>query len=414
MTLLLCRPGLLPNPSDVVRAGKNKRWELPQADGSKHRLLFKWTGAALRLATSTHFTSEREASVFPPLLWVKEVRNKHQRPPSSSLQKKSEEIHAVAMKSIRVFILLLLLLGSAAPATTADANTEQKSSESQEKEASEQKAAGPSSEPPSKVSGPTTESPATSLTTSSASTATPVPNGSTPGPTTDRTSSTNATTAQPPSQNTTNNNQTINQTLTSTTPEYKTPSITSNTNATAATTTNAMIQNPEQKSSERQEKEASEQKAAGSDKRLWWLLLPAALVAGVAAFFLKLKSKKVHDHTETIDTGTENASFQSRPESSKDGVMLLGVKSSGGEENGEPPSQSFLWQALSSRDNLPVIPGKSLAFNISLCSTGFSGSARQQKQLPDKERKGFLSATQQKASASGTFHGAERCQPPCQ
>ncbi|XP_028285637.1 mucin-5B-like isoform X2 [Parambassis ranga] len=70
-----------------------------------------------------------------------------------------------------------------------------------------------------------------------------------------------------------------------------------------------------------------------SDKRLWWILLPALLVLGVLAIVLNFKCKKVHDHTETIDTGTENASFQSRPESTKDGVMLLGVKSSGGEEN---------------------------------------------------------------------------------
>ncbi|KAM9425321.1 uncharacterized protein KZ484_008916 isoform 2-T2 [Pholidichthys leucotaenia] len=70
-----------------------------------------------------------------------------------------------------------------------------------------------------------------------------------------------------------------------------------------------------------------------SDKRLWWIVLPVLLVAGAAAIFFKFKSKKVHDHTETLDTGTENASFQSRPESTKDGVMLLGVKSSGGEEN---------------------------------------------------------------------------------
>lgn len=37
-----------------------------------------------------------------------------------------------------------------------------------------------------------------------------------------------------------------------------------------------------------------------------------------------------------------SASFQSRPESTKDGVMLLGVKSSGGEENGELSSVCFL------------------------------------------------------------------------
>ncbi|XP_050931933.1 proteoglycan 4 isoform X2 [Lates calcarifer] len=70
-----------------------------------------------------------------------------------------------------------------------------------------------------------------------------------------------------------------------------------------------------------------------SDKRLWWILLPVILVAVAATIILKFKCKKVNDHTETIDTGTENASFQSRPESTKDGVMLLGVKSSSGEEN---------------------------------------------------------------------------------
>ncbi|XP_029932493.1 mucin-2-like isoform X2 [Myripristis murdjan] len=71
-----------------------------------------------------------------------------------------------------------------------------------------------------------------------------------------------------------------------------------------------------------------------SDKKLLWILLPV-LAVGVAAvvFLLKFKCMKVHDHTETIDNGTENASFQSRPDSTKDGVMLLGVKSSGAEEN---------------------------------------------------------------------------------
>ncbi|XP_010793615.1 mucin-7-like isoform X3 [Notothenia coriiceps] len=69
------------------------------------------------------------------------------------------------------------------------------------------------------------------------------------------------------------------------------------------------------------------------DKRLWWIVLPVLLVAAAAFILLKFQCKKIHDHTETIDTGTENASFQSRPESTKDGVMLLGVKSSGGDEN---------------------------------------------------------------------------------
>ncbi|CAJ1086374.1 uncharacterized protein KIAA0754-like [Xyrichtys novacula] len=78
---------------------------------------------------------------------------------------------------------------------------------------------------------------------------------------------------------------------------------------------------------------SDEEAPAKSDKKLWWITLPALVVAAASAIMLKFKCKKVHDHTETIDTGTENASFQSRPESTKDGVMLLGVKSSGGEEN---------------------------------------------------------------------------------
>ncbi|XP_061619699.1 spore coat protein SP96-like isoform X3 [Phyllopteryx taeniolatus] len=78
------------------------------------------------------------------------------------------------------------------------------------------------------------------------------------------------------------------------------------------------------------DKDAAE---AATDKRLWWIVLPVLLVASAAFIILKFKCKKIHDHTETFDTGTENASFQSRPESTKDGVMLLGVKSSDGEEN---------------------------------------------------------------------------------
>ncbi|XP_062240193.1 uncharacterized protein LOC133950045 [Platichthys flesus] len=69
------------------------------------------------------------------------------------------------------------------------------------------------------------------------------------------------------------------------------------------------------------------------DKRLWWILAPVLLVGAAAAIVLKFRSKRINDHSENIDTGTENASFQSRPESTKDGVMLLGVKSCVGEEN---------------------------------------------------------------------------------
>ncbi|XP_063326209.1 mucin-2-like [Pelmatolapia mariae] len=80
--------------------------------------------------------------------------------------------------------------------------------------------------------------------------------------------------------------------------------------------------------------QAGQTEEKSADKKLWWLVLPAILAVAAIAIVLKFKSKKVHNPTETVDTGTENASFQ-RAENSKDGVMLLGVKSSGGEENAE-------------------------------------------------------------------------------
>ncbi|XP_003452435.2 eukaryotic translation initiation factor 4 gamma [Oreochromis niloticus] len=80
--------------------------------------------------------------------------------------------------------------------------------------------------------------------------------------------------------------------------------------------------------------QAGQTKEKSADKKLWWLVLPAILAVAAIAIVLKFKSKKVHNPTETVDTGTENASFQ-RADNSKDGVMLLGVKSSGGEENAE-------------------------------------------------------------------------------
>ncbi|XP_038851381.1 uncharacterized protein LOC120049217 isoform X5 [Salvelinus namaycush] len=71
-----------------------------------------------------------------------------------------------------------------------------------------------------------------------------------------------------------------------------------------------------------------------SDKNLLWIILPVLAVVGAAVVvLLKSKCMKDHDHTEITDNGTENASFQSRPDNAKDGVMLLGVKSSGGEDN---------------------------------------------------------------------------------
>ncbi|KAF7230051.1 transcript variant X1 [Nothobranchius furzeri] len=81
------------------------------------------------------------------------------------------------------------------------------------------------------------------------------------------------------------------------------------------------------------EKPQPPQKHAGADKRLWWIVLPALLFVGAIAIVFKFKSKKVHDHSALLSFCLCSASFQSRPESTKDGVMLLGVKSSGTEEN---------------------------------------------------------------------------------
>ncbi|XP_038832056.1 uncharacterized protein PB18E9.04c-like isoform X2 [Salvelinus namaycush] len=68
-----------------------------------------------------------------------------------------------------------------------------------------------------------------------------------------------------------------------------------------------------------------------SNKKMLWILLPVlGVVMAAVIFVFKFKCMKLHDHTEAIDNGTENASFQSRSDSTKDGVMLLGVKSSAG------------------------------------------------------------------------------------
>ncbi|TNM93883.1 hypothetical protein fugu_002059 [Takifugu bimaculatus] len=84
----------------------------------------------------------------------------------------------------------------------------------------------------------------------------------------------------------------------------------------------------------------SDRKTAQPDKQLWWILLPGLLFAAAAAIYLKFRSKKVHGQTALsgltrCSSLRRSASFQSRPESAKDGVMLLGVKSSAGDENGE-------------------------------------------------------------------------------
>ncbi|KAG5845490.1 hypothetical protein ANANG_G00139690 [Anguilla anguilla] len=72
---------------------------------------------------------------------------------------------------------------------------------------------------------------------------------------------------------------------------------------------------------------------SSGDKKMLWILLPVlgVLVAGV--IFVLKKYTKGHGGTGTAENGTENASFQSRSESNKDGVMLLGVKTSEGEGN---------------------------------------------------------------------------------
>lgn len=43
-----------------------------------------------------------------------------------------------------------------------------------------------------------------------------------------------------------------------------------------------------------------------SDKRLWWIVLPALLVAAAAAIVLKFKCKKMHDHTGTHTSRLQN------------------------------------------------------------------------------------------------------------
>ncbi|XP_053537276.1 uncharacterized protein LOC128632965 isoform X4 [Ictalurus punctatus] len=72
-------------------------------------------------------------------------------------------------------------------------------------------------------------------------------------------------------------------------------------------------------------------KATGT-KYLWFLVCLVFAAVAVVIYFKCFKAK--HHPVETMNHGTENASFQ-RTESNKDGVMLLGVKS-GGEENALP------------------------------------------------------------------------------
>lgn len=73
---------------------------------------------------------------------------------------------------------------------------------------------------------------------------------------------------------------------------------------------------------------------------------------------------------------SHSASFQSRPESNKDGVMLLGVKSSGGEENGELPSVCFLREFLPGSFCLCVLPSPGEAVSPDADLQLFQGSCR--------------------------------------
>lgn len=143
-------------------------------------------------------------------------------------------------------------------------------------------------------------------------------------------------------------------------------------------------------------------------------MLPALVAVAAAGIYLKFRSKKVHGQTgrshfkmaalglnaavtclllrqkswkrerrskcglccvavkgavtsQTLLLLRRSASFQSRPESTKDGVMLLGVKSSAGDENGElvPSERCF-------------VPGKRL-----IVLPRASGSARFLSALPN-------------------------------
>ncbi|KAJ8262547.1 hypothetical protein GJAV_G00167640 [Gymnothorax javanicus] len=73
--------------------------------------------------------------------------------------------------------------------------------------------------------------------------------------------------------------------------------------------------------------------SASPDKKMLWILLPVLMVLVAGVIFVLKKYTKGHAHTDTTENGMENASFQSRSDSNKDGVMLLGVKTSAGEEN---------------------------------------------------------------------------------
>ncbi|XP_064877986.1 uncharacterized protein LOC115133566 isoform X5 [Oncorhynchus nerka] len=137
-------------------------------------------------------------------------------------------------------------------------------------------------------------------------------------------------------------------TATSVTPTSVTPIKNSTWNSTTALATSTVTENTKMSSSPQvpvnstspytkdndQDKVKDNKNTDHVDKNLLWILLPVlALVGAAVVVLLKSKCMKDHDHTEITDNGTENASFQSRPDNAKDGVMLLGVKSSGGEDN---------------------------------------------------------------------------------
>nr|XP_040038217.1 A-agglutinin anchorage subunit-like isoform X1 [Gasterosteus aculeatus aculeatus]XP_040038218.1 A-agglutinin anchorage subunit-like isoform X2 [Gasterosteus aculeatus aculeatus] len=322
-------------------------------------------------------TSGREASLFPPPSLSKgsakistgggAAEHLSHWPLSRRLRKKSQELNARRINMKPSGVLVLSLLASlhvftpgvrlqttqptSPPGTTANQTTPTQNKTASTAATSSSTTAGPSgktsattAEPTTPTQSPpaeiqlgstTTQRDATPTQNKSASTAapssstatahhvtSPIPENGKPEQKTHqpgRTTTSSAASSGGTNGTSTAENKTDNQTLTPNTP------LDSNTEKPRETAPAATAENGPGSHS------GSEQRVQ-SDKRWWWILLPIGLV-GAAAIIVKFKSKKVHVNSETVDIGTENASFQSRPESAKDGVMLLGVKSSGGEDN---------------------------------------------------------------------------------
>ncbi|XP_026155133.1 uncharacterized protein LOC113125701 isoform X9 [Mastacembelus armatus] len=335
------------------------------------------------VSTATLFTSGRETSVFPPLLYLKEVPKKsfssrHAQdwtpfPLVSQLEFEGEVrgVHncRITMKTIRVSVLFWLASVQVfTPANMAADNTQHNVDPDVPTPRPAQTAASPSTAAPAPAH--VSHSPGNDTKNDTGTTiASPTPPPKTPGNTTKPppattkgnviTTTTAAAQSDKPrlSPNTTtekHNETVISPDDTLVTPQSEGKEKLENVTGVAAPAPGSetpqseggkKVENvtgsetPQSEGGKKVESGAGsqagreEKEIPKSDKRLWWILVPVLLIGAAIAIILKFKSKKVHDHTETIDTGTENASFQSRPESTRDGVMLLGVKSSGGEEN---------------------------------------------------------------------------------